>query len=242
MQEERNEFQDPSLKAALKRAIGGEVAPESLRQRILQAARAEPEALVVPMWRHPAFRIAAAFLLALIGVYTVMDLGSPKATVPQAMLVGMATRHDRCDAGEHDHHQRGVPQDDFHLMGQSLAARLKISVLAADLRSEGWTFRGAATCPVNGVPAAHLLFGQAHESLSLFSIPPGAAADGDIVVETVAQHPMAVFVRGGVTYAAVGHGNVSETDVRGLLAKHRDEIVAAAVAMGIGPRQEHMAR
>ena len=43
--EQDNEFEDPALKAALRRSFAGERAPESLRQRVL-AAQAECDSTI----------------------------------------------------------------------------------------------------------------------------------------------------------------------------------------------------
>jgi hypothetical protein len=201
--EELNQFDDPELKAALKRALGAEKAPELLRARIAKLL-AEPRATdneqaeavkfvagrvasedtgskpVRIGWVGPAWGLAvAAMLVVSIGLLTLhlQTLGRKSTEMPAlpvAFADALVTRHDICCALPDHHILNGVPDDDFRLMTQKLRERLGFPALAV-AAGDGWQFKGAsASCRVGDVRSAHLVFKKNDESLSIFSIAVAA--------------------------------------------------------------------
>src|SRR5688572_10162712 len=107
-------FDDPELKAALKRSLGSEVAPAGLRARgeramAAEVGRAQVQRTLRPGgWRNNPFvgLAAAAMIILSIGlIYTniMRDRDGPRG-LPQAMAIDMAAAHDRAlaNAALHD--------------------------------------------------------------------------------------------------------------------------------------------
>lgn len=193
-----NGFDDPSLKAAVRRACGSEVAPQHLRDRI-QAALASGGA-VSPSparrgtgrsrlgGRSPWSSLAAAAVL-LVGLGSlgyqllalrrdsqpvfVSEMGGSGAPVslalPDDFAEALLTVHKTC-LNRHDHQLNGVAAGNLQLIGQTMSTKLGHPVAAA-APGEGWVLRGAAICPVNGVPTAHLIFSLQNRTISVFNLP-----------------------------------------------------------------------
>src|SRR5262245_42533676 len=100
MRQDETQFDDPELKAMLKRALGSEVAPAGLRQRITKAieARERQQQAVRLRWQKPVFRIAAAAVLLLgLGLaYTLIF--SKERAAPQWFAAAMVKTHDESPA------------------------------------------------------------------------------------------------------------------------------------------------
>jgi hypothetical protein len=192
-------FDEPDMKAALRRNFCNEKAPAHLRERIgrslsaessteafaessaeTQAERTAPGAMrlnptsadpVGLPTLFPGFAIAASMMLVIGGVALV--LSNSTQPIPRGFEAAAIARHDGCCQAP-DHHMPGVPKADFTMIGAYLRQQLNHPVLAADLAADHWTFSGAAICPVCGVPSAHLLFRNGQDSLSVFSLPASA--------------------------------------------------------------------
>jgi hypothetical protein len=261
-QESLHSFDDPALKVALKRACAPQKAPDSLRARIeaVMARQAAPPAMRpatrdetsdvigtigrLRQWWGYRLAVAAVLLLAIgAPVYYLgfRDTGAGPAVdvypVSDTAMSALVKRHDGCSKGPLRHHVIEAPNDDFVAIGKELSAKLGYPVLVADLRDDGWTFRGAAICPVNDqVKAAHLVFDRGGQTLSVFTVPAGACAggnakDGDCYCCEKEQHPMAGFIQNGVLYTMVVHcpaNAITKDQVAQLLRKHRNDIVALA--------------
>src|SRR5687768_13490153 len=145
-------FDDPVLKAAVKRAVGMERAPESLRARVEAALAAETAATMRRAahrpsgWRsNPLVGLAAAAML-IIGVgliYTnVWCTDDGRLTeLPERMALDMAAAHDRALASANPH-EIEAPKDDLNAIRKSLKDKLGHPVLVASLGNE-WEFQGA---------------------------------------------------------------------------------------------------
>jgi hypothetical protein len=230
-------FDDPVLKAALKRAVGSEAAPSALRARVEQALHAEAMAPLKRAaahrpagWRNnPLVGLAAAAML-IIGVgliYTnVMrtDDGRMKE-LPAQMAMDMAAAHDRALANAALHELK-APKDDLAAVRGELKEKLEHPVLVASLGND-WDFQGARIASVGTTPASELLFKNKTngDTVSVFSIPGRAyyATEEGLEYEQVADgHPIAGFVRKGIVHCIVGSkgSKLDEDD----LAKIRNQV------------------
>lgn len=243
MNEEHLQFDDPELKAALRRVCAGERAPGSLRERVigLTGAAASPALKLTspvtrrPFWSSPIFRLAAAvFVIASIGLY--YTLHTRPDSIDEHTLLAMIKTHDYC-CNMPNHSNPSVPQSSFASMGTAMSLRLHEPVLAADLKPDGWTFHGANYCPVDGNTSAHLTFWRGAQRLSIFSLPAASckyAKDGSSYSESLNGHLIAGFVESGAVHCMVGQcpaGQLKLQDVAALLKKHQNDLVTSAVAI-----------
>ena len=195
-----DEFNEPELKAAVKRAWESQSAPPGLRFRVNSAVAgsqspeidtAAPNRLEVKSsvrarsggafgfgflqyFSMRDFAVAAGLLL-FVAAFLLNDwrMSSQTAAVthlPDATAAAFVTTHDGC-CKVNDHHF--VPPQFAHDMsatGQWLSEKAHVPVLAVGLEG-GWRYCGAGPCPVAGNRSGHLLFKRGDQQLSLFSIP-----------------------------------------------------------------------
>ena len=250
--EQRDDFDDPILKAALKRACGDERAPADLRRRIAAAlandsASAPRQPAIGPRpirpWRRPVYYAAAALLLIALGVslYQLTRKEGGEGPIPvnrvvaDEVLVAMVRTHDRCVAEGDSHHLAGLPRDDFEAIGRSLAERVRHDVLSVNLADEGWRFRGAAVCPVGERRAAHLVYARGSQTLSIFSVlvEPRPDQTDSTCKTSVAAHPLAAMRIGKTVHALVCHGPanlMSPEECERLLNGHQDRIASPGLS------------
>ena len=266
MREDSEQFDDPGLRAAVRRAVGDESAPASLRARVsgLIAAQASdvadapraPQAaprrrLVINsgVWRLTA--AAACVLLALGYVayqvrmqffppspYQAYPDGATHPVIPASIVLDVLRRHDAC-AKLADHHL--IPGDKPELLKETLTQSAGVTASAISLDA-GWQFRGAGVCDVGASKAAHLLFVRGDDSVSIFSMPATAECGGGApgcYRDTVEKHPVAGFQRGSALYCIVGsdpNGEFTATELNTIVDK-----VQASVAMGCMSRETMLA-
>ena len=247
MSTEFDRFDDPALRAAIKGAFGNEKAPDDLRQRILGLMTQSPAQASPPRharlfaWRSFVTSVAAGFLLALAGVYAFSHFSADTRS-RQVLVEAMVATHDTCCARE-SHTMAGLPTEDVRRIGQAIEERLHDGVLAADLSEDGWEFKGASICSVNGEPSAHFVFGRRRARMSVFSLPKSASANiaqTDLYSDMVSDHCVAAFTQGGQVYGMVGfcpNRNMKVSEVASLLQKHRSEIISPALASAALPRE-----
>ena len=228
-------FDDPVLKAALKRNLGTERAPASLRARVERALAAETAATMRRAahrpsgWRNsPLVGIAAAALF-IVGIglifnnYWRTDTG--RAELPKQMALDMAAAHDRALASG-GRHELDVPKDDLNAIRNTLKDKLGHPVLVASLGND-WQFQGARVAKVGTTDAAELVFKSttSADSVSVFSVPGQAyyATEEGLEYKQVADgHPIAGWVKNGIVHCVVGSKG-SKLDT-GDLVKLRDSI------------------
>lgn len=245
---ESETFNDPGLKAAIRRVWGEERCPAALRQRIISATAQDAQTLQPS--RKPAgisrnrFRpvlgfAMAAMVLVAIGLYlrfhqpshTTPDTTVATAALPATLADDLVARHDECCAAP-DHHMPGISRNDFGLIRQQLGKRLGIPVLSAALAG-GWDFRGASVCAVGSVDSGHLVFKRGAEFVSLFSLPPNflkGASTGPECAQTEAEHPIAGFRTASGFYCVVGSskdGSLTLDQVRTLRDELRPDVTAS---------------
>src|SRR5207253_1170513 len=128
------------------------------------------------------------------------------------------------------HQRTDIPQNNFVVMGQTMAGRIKEPVLAADI-GDGWKFVGAAMCPVNGKPSAHLIYSRGGQWLSIFSIPASSCEkvrEGGFGGERINDHMIAGFARTGGVYCMVGScpkKDLQLDEIEQLLKKHQGDLI-----------------
>jgi len=225
-------FEDPVLKAALKRAVGGEGAPASLRARVEKAMAAEAAKPLVEARRRnwqksPLVGLAAAALL-IVGIGLIFNhLWQPAEDdpyrLPVAMARDMVAAHDRSLALA-SAHEIDAPKDDLNKVRDTLKDKLGHPVLVASL-GNGWTLEGARVARIGETPASQLVFKKGDESVSVFSVSGRAyyaSQDGSEYKQTEAGHPIAGFVQKGIVHCVVGSKGtkLDEND----LARIRDAV------------------
>jgi hypothetical protein len=235
MSDQFDQFDDPALKEAVRRAFPRESAPAALRQRVAAimasgtaaaedatdrgGTRAADRTLRRPdrSWWSRQFTaktaVAAAAALVAIGVMVIQirsafappPAGGYAATSFPQSFALAMVRTHDNCAKLPDHHL--VPGTDPAVLKASLSASEGIAVAAVDL-GPGWQFKGAGLCTVDGSKAAHLLFTHGSETISVFSLPtpPSCARASGKYTETVEGHPIAGVVTNGAVYCVVGSG------------------------------------
>jgi hypothetical protein len=244
-------FEDPALKAAVRRCCICECASTVLRRRVAGAIRSEridsgssmrmsTGAMAGPAatswWASfgPSLAIAASLLIVIGSVGYLLSTSSQ--TLPRNLELAAVTRHDLCC--QHADHRK-IPRESFPEIGQYLRQELNHPVLAADLKRDGWTFRGAAICPVGDVKSAHMLFQKDNRTLSVFSLPSSACpalASNQTYEGIVNNHSVIARRENGAIYCLVSHcprGGLSVPELDRILAAHEAE---ATVAAAPGPR------
>ena len=239
-------FNDPALRAAVRRAWSDEQAPQDLRRQIVAmcsgaaATRGtsrdwrnhEPLSMRI---RSNLYRYAAAAIILLAIGIAFADWNSggrgprraPRVVaLPTALSHDLYATHD-ADAKAPDHKLVGVSQTDFKAMGQQLGQRLNFPVLAANLPGKGWKFHGATVCKVGKIVTAHLVFDlNGKEYVSLFSMPVTEVADSGRAcdyTEVLNKHVMAGFTTETGFYCVVATSSddsVTVEEIRTL----RDEL------------------
>ena len=209
-------FNDPALRAAVRRVWSDERAPQELRQQVVALCSGSTtrgtsrgkwqnhEPLSMRIRRNIYQLAAAAMLLLAIGiVFADWNSGgrgprrAPRVVaLPLTLSNDLYARHD-ADARAADHKLVGISQTDFHSMSKQLQQRLNFPVLAADLPGKGWKFHGANVCKVGNTVTAHLVFDRyGKQYVSLFSMPVTQVADSTRACdysEVTTNHVMAGF-------------------------------------------------
>jgi hypothetical protein len=218
-------FDDPKLKSAVQRVWRQHIAPENLRARVGQLLEESGNSLSIGSNRSSGqnwigYAIAASVLI-FAGLMTWGPYPSGTSPLdrdlPASVAQGMVNRHDLC-CGVPDHHALGG--SDFALIGRTLSGDLRVPVIATNIN--GWTFAGAAPCPVWGHETAHLLYRKGNDTMSVFSIP---AADFDLKYDDgayatqIGNHEIAGFLKNGGLYCVVEQspdGSISAARVQAL--------------------------
>jgi hypothetical protein len=244
------EFDDPDLKRALKRAWGNESAPASLRFRV-SAAMIPRQAIG---WRSNRFQTLAlaASILILIGAFVVNDAWlstRPVTSLPVFAAAAFVTTHDGCCKVINHQHVPPRFSGEMATTGQWLSSQAHVAVIAVDM-GDGWVYRGAAPCPVSGNRSGHLLFKRGSQCLSIFSIPAAELnvdpADHEYSINAYQGHTLAAFTRNGGLYCIVANdpngafGPDQVQSVRDDLIKNFSADSFAAVA-GATPRPPPLA-
>lgn len=235
-------FDDPILKAALKRACGGETAPPKLRARVEQAlaseaAKLRPAAGRQFDWRRSPLVGLAAAAMILLSTGLILNRywdSQPRIVriLPNDFASEMVAAHDQALAQSNHHNLVDVPKDDLNRIRQTLKERLGHPVLVASLGPE-WKFQGASITKVGDTDASQLIFTRDSETVSVISVstagrPYYTPKDGTDYTQTFNEHPLAGVVQGGAVHCIIGSKNskLSEKVLNRLRDKVRDLIAA----------------
>jgi len=221
------EFNDPVLKEAVKRAWAGESAPRQLSESISDSVAA-PRAQIRPTAGWAAWAAAAVILLC-AGLLIVRMAGSssaPGQALPAFAAAELVRTHDVCCRSNDHHHVPDQYSAQMPDTGRWLSTKAHIAVVAIS-PGGGWNYMGAGPCGVAGNPSGHLLFRRGNQELSIFSIPAtelGVDAKDALYSADIDGHLISAFTRGGGLYCVLAHdpdGKLSASDVQPL----RDQIL-----------------
>lgn len=237
-------FDDPALKAAMKRLYAHEAAPAALRTRIAgllsgqpaimpasgQSYRPTRHSLLLAFWRRPALQaVAAGFVIGVIGLVVavyLMNLRRSQGPDYQT-LVSLIRTHDAF-CSDASHSTDDLPAKDLHLIARTISSKLHDPVFAADLQEDGWQFKGARICSVGTQRSAHMMFAKQGLRMSVFSMPaPNCGSQRRIFKREVDGHMVAGFTSKGRLYCLVGtcpKHKLRLDEVASLLEKHQDEL------------------
>jgi hypothetical protein len=250
MSEDFESFNDPALRAAVRRVWSDERAPLELRQRITalvprQAAgpaRSQVDPLSLRI-RSTLYGLAAAavFVFAVGIVFNDWTGGrggpdrAPRAiALPASSADALFASHDAW-AKSPGHRIPGSTSGNFATVGQQLHKRLGFPVLAADL--PGWKFDGAAVSNVANAKSGQLFFdSNGKQFASVFSLPASfvqGVAQGCDYCQANDKHAMAGFATPNGFYCVVGSstdGTLTIDDVRILRDGLRPQLSAKPLA------------
>jgi hypothetical protein len=202
---------DPNLRDAIRRARGGHVASDALRQSVAGALE-EPAAPALRLTQLPAMRwltrlaIAACLMLAggVIQYVKHHYFEEPRnymaANMP--LLAAMGRYHEQPAEGV----AVGDVSDPAALRDE-MSKRLSRRVPTPDLRSGNWALKGASVTPFEGAIAARFDFLRDNRRATLFSLPRFAfagARDGQTYDITVDGYPITGFIDAAGVHCIVG--------------------------------------
>lgn len=225
-------FDDPALKAALRRSLGMERAPASLMERIRASAAGEQER-VIPLFRRPFFRQAiAAVLLVGLSVALVIVWRSNRKD-PYAEAYAIPNSLYKAMVNQHEERGAQVEKDAVTQLASAtqLAKQLGRGILAPDLTQDGWTFEGGAIRTWASGQVAQLYFSKGQARISVLSMPASVAAsakEGYTYQTTFSGTPIAGVVKEGGLHCLIGSDqgqSLNAGDLSVLLNQHVGEIV-----------------
>jgi hypothetical protein len=210
MAEADEQFDDPQLKDAIRRAVGKQSAPTALRARITAAldaedAKAPAGAMRRRNWRLYSYAAVAAVLVIGLSLGYVWYFRTPQPTAPDWFIDAMVSLND--DPAQVNDPQIAAPGADLNTVRQALSEKVKHAVLAAS-PGDGWQFTGATVADVRGTPMAHLMFKRGDDTLSVYSISAermymGGSPNGARYELTKDGHQIAGFVFNGAVHCVV---------------------------------------
>jgi hypothetical protein len=222
-------FEDPKLKAALRRVLGSEGAPAGLRERIAAMAEGDTPPIRVNWRQSWVYKLAVAAVLV-VGVgglaFQVWKMNhpyNPAVAISDSLYEAMLTAHHSGEAAS------GVTA---LAKAEELKTQINRPVLVADLTRDGWRFDGGGVRKVGDFSAAQLKFSKGKASISVFSLPAKAASGAQYGAEydTVFNgSPIAGFLKGSGLYCIVGSstdGSLTVDEVKRLLAEHKGDLRA----------------
>jgi hypothetical protein len=237
--EDTAQFNDPALKAAVKRAWGADCCPAKLRQCVCSLVDDADQPMQMRPWLAWGAAIAAVLAMAIIlsaeyqsppkTAVAIADSSSPNTpfadVLPASLQTELIKTHDRC-AQKPSHQRLLVSMNNDAAMAAAMRSQLSRAVLVARPSQGNWTFKGAAVCQVASAPTGHLVFSSGDGALSIFSLPNSLdpkLKDGAHVETTKDGHSIAAFAKDGALFCLVSSGTNNGMSV-GQLAQMRDHM------------------
>jgi hypothetical protein len=233
-------FDDPGLKAALRRTLGAERAPAALRNRVSSALVDEAAAEALPrvagkIGSSFAYRRVAAAIIALLGLGILAfqlyreygPRGGPVTheTLAANLIPDMVARHDA--SLNEPTLAATIAAADFDALGKKLSSDLGKKVVSMPL-GDSWSFRGGTVCMVGTTKSAQLLFARGQTTVSLMSVPTGGGytpPNGTKYDKNESDHLVAGVVYNQVAYCLIAQSKDQSLTVQELQAL-RDKIAA----------------
>lgn len=246
MNDPLEEFEDPALKGAIRRAVEREQAPAQLRANVTQIFAGQRKAANPWTGRRMRLYALAALLVIGLGLGALMLWPKAEPPVPDWFADAMISAHDSYKTVAAHPAGRDLPQNDLNALRDRLKQDVGHPVLVAML-GNGWQFKGAALVEINRVMTSHLMFSRGSDSISIFSISANLLYsnqqhDGSVYSEVRAGHELAGFVSGGAVHCLVAQSadqSISLADVRGLRDKLRESPTAMGATSSPGLSIEH---
>lgn len=227
------EFEDPQLKAIVRRATlgGGGGATSELRDRVAGLVARETQA--APLRPVRPWRARLAWVAMAAAILAVASVGAVylwqrhheaaereeylAANLP--LFTDMIREHGRSDAAGFD--ALAMPLDDRDGVRKSLAAKMGRSVPVPDWREKGWRLTRAGVGAVGKHAAAELRYENAGRAILLVSLPADAYSghegeEPEPYEYTVDGHPIAGFVKDGGLHCAIGGKGVTPRELADL--------------------------
>jgi len=252
-----DEFDDPALRSAIRRAAGKPSAPPRLRENVaaLLASGRDVPVTRAPRSTDPArsrwsipqitpklVALAACVLIALgFAGYELYDFlgdmyprfSQSPLTLPTEMTSSMIASHD---ALAKEGHQAGSTVD-FASIRAKLTKEAGFAAFAGPI-GDGWEFKDARVTSIDGKNAAQVMFVRNGEAASVFSMPVvvSACGAGAHICQTVDKHPLAATTEGNVMYAVAVTSTpnaahpAASSDAEAILATVTQSVASATTA------------
>lgn len=217
-------FDDPNLKAAIKRTLGGETAPAGLRERVLYALDESDSSSRRAFFTFRGQKMgvvaaAAAVILLVVGYAVFQGMhsgggGKLVAVLPKPFAEAMAAGHDSASV-----EFATASTADPTALAQQLQSQVGVKPLLTVPTASGWTLRGAKVATLNNVATAQAVFSKGDAKISIYSVPGKAVyspQDGATYDQVTDRHPIAGFVRKSTMYCIVGDAGSSLEELKKL--------------------------
>jgi hypothetical protein len=242
VKQEPSQFDDPSLKAAIRELRGGHRASEQLRGRVADALRnqaiAEPTVPSQTIARRiPPRRLimaaAAAILIAISGTSLFLQYRGSVAgkqsyssgyLSKNDVLEGMVVAHKIGSSITASESALSSSLSDPKSVAAEAKKKLSRTIPVADLAAAGWKLDEAAFCTIANFQSLRMHFVRDGRSVTVVSLPASAwigGHDGDRYAMVTDNDPIAGFVRADSLTCVVGDPSVTSAEVihlRDLLA------------------------
>jgi hypothetical protein len=228
-------FDDPALKAALRRSFADEAAPlpGGLRDRIARALdqvddarEARRDRLAPSRWRlgrGPILGMAlAACVLIVSGLVLRPYIWPSKPTVaaitlPSRVAQDMAGSHQQALLAATTTPAGSLSAADLSAAVTRLSKELGYTAIAPDL-GDGWVARRVSVASIAEQPTAHVVYTRGERSVSLYTVPAGRVylsnAEGGTYEQLVGGMPLAGVVRAKTMRCVIGDAGCKMEDLR----------------------------
>jgi anti-sigma factor RsiW len=217
-------FEDPQLKLALRRALAPDPVSDDLKQRIErivggEASRqtgstAKPHELPRRSFiRRPAFRriaIAAMLLITVVLIKVLIDQRHHAAEHELYLQANLSLFRDMVHAEESVTTQpTTLPVADPATLSRDFSSKLSRNVQVPDFQSQGWTIVWAAVGPIGTQNAAEVCYRHGNNQMLFVSLPASALAMGqdeedEVYAYVIEDHPLAGVVKTGSLNCCIG--------------------------------------